>query len=383
MLAAERENVKLALRVYGLKEKDCKDSKLVLPFGETGMNAVDRSLDEVNPKGYGKTPLTYSLQEAAKDLAKMPHPRRLVVITDGLDTCGGDPCKIARELAKKLDVKIFVVGYALGPEEQRQLQCLADLTGGTNVNADDTQSLFAAMLPKPPEDQINLLVKGPDPTAKARVFVNIDGKNEFVESFITSIGTKVPAGTYNVEVQYKKHFWFHNVIIREKEKKVLWVTGDGFVHVKFLDKLMRVQVLNPLGAVVREGQSDEDIKVPTGYYKIKATAKPFVTADIDDVMVIPRDVTEERVENFGVLKATVPGRVSAVPVGYYIWDEKNQRDLGSYLSGLRVVLPAGMYSLMTIDKIRIENVDVPDRKQVDVMLQPTPVRTGAKGLMQK
>src|SRR6185436_1424125 len=48
MQQAIQENVRLGLRIYGLQEKNCMDSQLLLKFGETGMDAVDRALDNVN-----------------------------------------------------------------------------------------------------------------------------------------------------------------------------------------------------------------------------------------------------------------------------------------------------------------------------------------------
>lgn len=60
----------------------------------------------------GRTPLNDSMEAAIDDLKKYDGPKRIVIFTDGKETCGGDPCKLAKKVEQnpKLDIKIFVVG---------------------------------------------------------------------------------------------------------------------------------------------------------------------------------------------------------------------------------------------------------------------------------
>lgn len=372
MVQAMHDNVKLGLRVYGLEEKNCQDSKLVLKFGETGMQAVDKALDNVDPKGYGKTPLAYSLEEAAKDLAKQPEPRRIVVVTDGLDTCQGDPCKVAKELKKKFDVKIYVVGYTVSPEEQQQLKCIGDQSGGAAFTANDTSSLFNSLSKTSEFQGNNLFVRSPDPLAVVKVFKLVNGQRHYFQTFVAALGTKVPPGLYRVEVTFRKPYVFPNVSIAKNQKKVLVVKGGGILHVEFLDKLMTVEVQNLVGAKILTSTTDVDIKVPTGYYKLKITSPPFSTTQIDDVSIFPMDYTKETVDNFGVVRTEVPPRVSAVPLGFYVYDEKKKLDVGSYVTGLPVVLPVGTYTFQSTHGISQQQIDVVSRKEAKLTLNPAP-----------
>ncbi len=87
-----------------------------------GMNSVDIG---------GATPLVYALDRAIyQDFAQFDQtsPKKVILITDGGENCGGDPCLFARNLMKKRsDVHIDVV---LASSYSRSLTCLASTTGG-------------------------------------------------------------------------------------------------------------------------------------------------------------------------------------------------------------------------------------------------------------
>lgn len=89
----------------------------------------------------GSTPLTLGLEQAvAFDFAGLPtsYSKKIILITDGGENCGGDPCAFARALvAKRKDIIIDVV---LVSSDSTALKCLADYTNGTFYNTDDISS---------------------------------------------------------------------------------------------------------------------------------------------------------------------------------------------------------------------------------------------------
>ncbi len=89
----------------------------------------------------GSTPLTLGLEQAVTfDFAGLPtsYPKKIILITDGGENCGGDPCAFARALvAKRKDIIIDVV---LVSADSNALKCLADYTKGTFYNTDDISS---------------------------------------------------------------------------------------------------------------------------------------------------------------------------------------------------------------------------------------------------
>lgn len=118
------KNVELALRVYGHQKtvdlKDCKDSKLEIPFSPNNHVLMKKKVNSLIPKGW--TPIAYSLQESEKDFPADKNVRNLIIIiTDGLEECTGDPCAISNALQKKgIFLKPFIIG--LGSTEQFKLK---------------------------------------------------------------------------------------------------------------------------------------------------------------------------------------------------------------------------------------------------------------------
>ena len=74
------------------------------------------------------TSLANSIRRAG-NAAQSVGPATVVVVSDGEDTCGGDPCGVARALkARKPLLKINVLD--LSGNRSAVLQCVADVTGG-------------------------------------------------------------------------------------------------------------------------------------------------------------------------------------------------------------------------------------------------------------
>ncbi len=86
------------------------------------------------------TPLARGLQRAGAMVDGRDVPAVIVVVSDGLDSCGGDPCATARRLkAEKPKLTINYVD-ASGTGEAR---CIADATGGKVMDALGTTDLDA------------------------------------------------------------------------------------------------------------------------------------------------------------------------------------------------------------------------------------------------
>ena len=122
------QNVELALRVYGhqynKKHKNCTDTKLEVPFTPKNHEQLKTKLQNIRPQGV--TPIAYSLLQATKDFSKEKNVRNvIVIITDGLESCDGDPCAISLQLqAKHIFLRPFVVGIDMPLKYENQFNCL-------------------------------------------------------------------------------------------------------------------------------------------------------------------------------------------------------------------------------------------------------------------
>ncbi len=121
-------NVELALRVYGHqfppKAQNCQDSKLEVPFKARNNAEVKSKLMQIDPKGV--TPIAYSLEQATKDFPEDKNYRNLIImITDGLESCKGDPCAISLGLQKKgILLKPYIIGLGVGKDFTQAFSCM-------------------------------------------------------------------------------------------------------------------------------------------------------------------------------------------------------------------------------------------------------------------
>ena len=132
---------------YGTTSKrSCSDVSVLNGIGAE-RRAITASLAGLQP--LGKTPLQASLAQGIELLSKaepVDTPKSLVLISDGIDTCGGGPCAMARTAAASgVDMKLHVVGFDVDAETRAQLQCIAREGGGQYFNAADTAGFAAAM----------------------------------------------------------------------------------------------------------------------------------------------------------------------------------------------------------------------------------------------
>lgn len=122
------ENVEMALRIYGhqypVPPQRCDDTKLEVPFAKNNASQIKQKLKFINPKG--TTPIAHSLELAARDFPKCDMCRNIIIlITDGIESCDGDPCAVSRALQKEgIILKPFVVGIGLDPEFKETFKCV-------------------------------------------------------------------------------------------------------------------------------------------------------------------------------------------------------------------------------------------------------------------
>ncbi|MEO1366088.1 MAG: vWA domain-containing protein [Acidobacteriota bacterium] len=135
----------VALLAYGhRREGDCADIETVAPLGALDRAGLKRAVDAIHPRG--KTPITASVERALELVESSGEPATVILLSDGLETCGGDPCRAVR-LAREagLPMVLHVVGFAIDEDDQSQLQCMAAAGGGRYAPAEDAAALAAAL----------------------------------------------------------------------------------------------------------------------------------------------------------------------------------------------------------------------------------------------
>ena len=122
----------------------CSATQQVAPIVAANSVSILNGMNSVNIGG--ATPLTYALDRTVNnDFARFDAytPKKIVLITDGGENCGGDPCAFARNLMKKRsDVHIDVV---LVSSNSRALTCLSQTTGGHFYTVDNLSDFYNTM----------------------------------------------------------------------------------------------------------------------------------------------------------------------------------------------------------------------------------------------
>jgi len=116
-------------------------------------NATEALMYEVNSLNpAGKTPLVAAVSQAAEVLKFREKPGMIVVVTDGEETCGGEPCELGKRLHDDaMQLTVHVIGYRVkdfswtGEQSIGEVKCLADKNGGLYINAESEQDLIEAL----------------------------------------------------------------------------------------------------------------------------------------------------------------------------------------------------------------------------------------------
>jgi hypothetical protein len=135
----------LGVIAYGHRKRgDCNDIEVLVEPSNIDPAAVSKQINALLPKG--KTPLAESLRRAGQLIPKTSEDANILLITDGLETCGGDPCAVAKEMiAEGIKVRAHVVGFGLTKAEAGSLACIAALTGGQMFNPKNGDELLDAL----------------------------------------------------------------------------------------------------------------------------------------------------------------------------------------------------------------------------------------------
>jgi hypothetical protein len=138
-------DVRVGLLLYGhRKAKDCADIELTSPIGADDAAAIAKRVAGLKPKG--ETPIAAALEQAIRSFAALKgQANRVILVTDGIEECGGDVCAAAQTVADAgLDLRVDVVGFTLTEKQAQTIRCIPEKTGGQYYEASNAAGLTAA-----------------------------------------------------------------------------------------------------------------------------------------------------------------------------------------------------------------------------------------------
>ena len=314
-----QDELELALRVYGHQsqktERNCKDTKLEVPFSRGNHQAIKDNIRDLRPKG--TTLIAYSLQEAAYDFPKTPGVRNIIVlITDGLEECDGDPCAVSLALQKQgVVLRPFVIGLGLSADFKTQFECVGRyFEAETEQDFKEVLNVVISQAINNTSAQINLLDSYGKPTETDVNMTFTDSKTgKLLNNYIHTLNYRGNPDTIYLDPSYLYDVKVHTIPPRMK-KNVSLTAGkhntialdapQGYLNLK----IDGVTNYNNLQALIIDKNSNEILNVHdfndqqkyiTGEYKIEILTLPRITQE--SVTIAQNKITTLQVQQPGKL----------------------------------------------------------------------------------
>jgi len=219
-------NLELALRCYGhttffKPERNCKDTKLEVPFAIAKTNAakIKQRIKKLEP--LGTTPIAYSLGESVNDFTPCSNCRNIVIlITDGLEECNGNPCEVSAALQKKgVFIRPFVIGVGLDLKFAEAFSCVGKYYDVSNeANFRDVLKLVITEAITQTTIQVDLLdiLKNPTETDVDMTFY-VAGTNSVKYNYLHTINHRGKPDTLVLDPDLKYDLTVHTLPPVEKK----------------------------------------------------------------------------------------------------------------------------------------------------------------------
>lgn len=262
----DNANVIASLSAYGFDTSvkktalaSCPNTAQIVPFGKNQARRIARTANRLT--AYGYTPLASSLRNAGASLQSVQASRRFtVLISDGEETCGGDPVAEAAALASAgVEVTTYVVGYDLDAKQKAELEAVANAGGTQFINARDGKSLAREL-----KEIVNVAIEKTERIAPSC-------ENPVQGGLSPLEATVLPPGIYTVgEVLKKGEYRYYAIPTREGERANIraliqsrqhFATDDGYKENPYAITSMTVQTFHPDGTPTK-GVSARDHGIP-------------------------------------------------------------------------------------------------------------------------
>lgn len=311
------ENQNLGLIAYGHRKKsDCDDIEFMVDLDNKSKANITNAVIGMN--ALGKTPLSRSASLAIHSLKEKKIKATVILITDGIESCDGDLCRVIKEAkAEGIEFRLHIVGFGIKEGEKEALVCAAKAGDGNYYDAENSSDLGEVLteathqtVDKPKGNfsvfgikngkPVDIIVKVRNRVSKKEValartyrdtgFVYLpEGKYE-VEAKVLE-GSDIPSSSFLLEL--KKEDIVHRDISFDGGNLEVTTTNNGEAWdalVKMLD-----QTTGKVIASTRTYGSTKRMEVPAGRYNIFVQAMSIegiaTQATINDVDVKPNSTT--------------------------------------------------------------------------------------------
>ena len=186
----------------------CGISRLIAPVGPIQRQLLKSEILGIEPAG--ATPIDSALRETQNDLTNISDPQLILLISDGMETCGGDPVAAAQELISLgYELRIHVVGFDVSRNvaARDQLIEIAQATGGVYYDAENSAQLREALSLAAPFS-----------------YTVYDTEGDVVYAGrLGEAGPQLPAGSYTIVIDTNPPITLSNVQVEEQQTTMITV----------------------------------------------------------------------------------------------------------------------------------------------------------------
>jgi len=140
-------NINVGLEVYSHRMADsCDDIEIVVPVGKLDVDEIRQRI--ISLQALGNTPIAAALEKGASELQSLQGKKIIVLISDGEETCDGNPISTADHIRKTMgiDVIIHVTGFDVDNSAKQQLSGIAQAGGGNYYDAKNASQLKQSLV---------------------------------------------------------------------------------------------------------------------------------------------------------------------------------------------------------------------------------------------
>jgi len=252
-------NVELGLRVYGTAPKnkqDCKDTHLEVGFYDNNASEIKDKVARLQPSG--TTPIAFSLTQAADDFPLTAGRNIIILLTDGIEECKGDPCAVSKALQSRgIILRPFIIGLGMTEDYSKYFSCVGKYFNAANEN--DLQSILATVITQALNNttlQVNLNDAYGKPTETNVDMTFFDAKNKnIVNNYYHTLDEEGKPDTikidplikYNIQVHTTPPLYKYDIDIKSAQHNIvnfdapqgyleLDVAGTDYYNLKCLVK---------------------------------------------------------------------------------------------------------------------------------------------------
>lgn len=331
------DNLEIALRVYGHQKpvppQDCSDTRLEVPFHKNNIDEIKSVIQKLEPKG--TTPIARSLEAAALDFPKSTPSRNIIIlITDGVEACDGDPCAVSIALQKQgIILKPFVIGIGLDADFKKTFECVGQyFDASSEKQFKDVMGIVISQALNNTTLQVNLLDINENPTETDVPITFYDKKSgKILYNFVHTLNNKGnpdtlildPLITYRMVAHTIPPVSIDSIKLTPGKHTIVGVdAAQGFLTVKanmqyFKDIKYLIRQKNKPTILHVAGLNDIS-KLLIGNYDLEILSLPRLY--INDVNIRPNHTTTVQIPNPGMvtLMFDAPG------IGSILLEKENQ-----------------------------------------------------------